>query len=158
MYKYSLPMFLDSSQGAQREELGTRRRERTRALAPLLSSSSSASRARSSSGPADVRDAPDPHARPQLFGERVGVFTGATLSLMGTASGGGGGAMLPPWAHADRAPAFGALAQALRAVQLPFSDGQWGSGPSERCKVEFPSSVPADFTPFHRSAAQALRP
>ena len=95
---------------------------------------------------------------PKLFGDGENeweVFTGQVLVA------GGGGAPLPPWAHADRAPAFAALSQALpQLTQLPFADPQWSRwSTSDRAETDFPSNLPGTTTPFHKILLiQALRP
>eukprot|EP00327_Prymnesium_parvum_P015469 CAMPEP_0113281722 /NCGR_PEP_ID=MMETSP0008_2-20120614/28451_1 /TAXON_ID=97485 /ORGANISM="Prymnesium parvum" /LENGTH=3313 /DNA_ID=CAMNT_0000132155 /DNA_START=19 /DNA_END=9960 /DNA_ORIENTATION=- /assembly_acc=CAM_ASM_000153 len=165
MYKYSLPMFLELFDKAlNAKELGhAPPEERTRALGPLLQqlvfgsvSRSLFKRDRLTYGMHLIH-----MLHPQLFGENEwAVFTGQTINLLG-ASGGMGSSTLPSWAHADRGPAFNALAQALPLlVQLPFSDAQWVQwSQSERCELEFPSSLPSTFTPFQRILLlQALRP
>lgn len=163
MYKYSLPMFLELFDKAlNAKELGhASPEERTRALGPLLQKLVFGSVSRSLFKRDRLTYALHMihMLHPQLFGENEwAAFTGQTVSMSG---GAGAGAMLPPWANADRGPAFTALAQALPSiVQLPFSDAQWVQwGQSERCEIEFPSSLPMDFTSFQRILLlRALRP
>jgi len=167
MYKYSLPMFLELFDKAlNAPQLGhAPPDERVRSLGPLLQQLVFGSVSRSLFKLDRLTYAM--HLihllHPQLFGDKEwAVFTGETLALMGASGGmGGGGTMMPSWAHADRGPAFSALSQALpNLVQLPFSDAQWVQwSTSDRCEVEFPSSLPHDYTPFQRILLlQALRP
>ena len=160
MYKYSLPMFLELF----RKTLAARQlghaapAERTRLLSPLLQQLVFGSVSRSLFKQDRLTYAM--HLlhllHPQLFGEgEWALFTGQVLVASG------GGPPLPSWAHAERAPAFAAFAQALpQLASLPFADPQWARwATSDRAEVDFPPSLPPATTHFQRILiVQALRP
>ena len=163
MYKYSLPMFLRLfHQALDSRQLGhAPPADRTRLLSPLLQQLVFGSVARSLFKADRLTYAM--HLihllHPRLFaGDNDAewqLFTGKVLVA------GGGGPPLPRWAHAERAPAFAALAQAMpQLASLPFADPSWAKwASSERCEVDFPPSLPPATTPFQRILlVQALRP
>jgi len=159
MYKYSLPMFL----GLFRQALDSRQlghappAERTRLLSPVLQQLVFGAVARSLFKADRLTYAM--HLihllHPHLFGEgEWALFTGQVLVAAG-------GAQLPTWAHAERAPGFAALAQAMPALgQLPFADPSWAKwASSDRCEADFPPSLPPATSAFQRILLiQALRP
>ena len=72
----------------------------------------------------------------------------------------GRSASVPPWAHAERAPAFAALAHALPTLAAQnFHDPQWARwATSDRCETDWPSTLPPATTPFQKILlVQALR-
>ena len=162
VYQYSLPMFLELFRKAlaARQLANAAPAERTRLLSPLLQQLVFGSVSRSLFKRDRLTYAM--HLLHMLHGQLFGegeweLFTGQVL----IAGGAGGGASLPRWAHADRAPAFAALAQALPSLaNLPFADPQWERwAKSDRCEVDFPSNLPGTTTPFQKILLiQALRP
>ena len=162
VYQYSLPMFLELFRKALAAKQLSHAApvERTRMLSPLLQQLVFGSVSRSLFKKDRLTYAM--HLlhllHPQLFGQgetEWELFTGQVIVA------GGGAAPLPPWAHADRAPAFAALGHALpNLVQLPFADPQWSRwSKSDRAEVDFPSNLPGTTTPFQKILLiQALRP
>ena len=161
VYQYSLPMFLELFKRAlaARQLANAAPAERTRLLSPLLQQLVFGSVSRSLFKRDRLTYAM--HLihllHPNLFGDgEWELFTGKVL-----VAGGGTGAGLPRWAHADRGPAFAALQQALPQLSnLPFADPQWERwSTSDRCEVDFPSNLPGTTTAFQKILLiQALRP
>lgn len=160
VYQYSLPMFLELFRKAlnARQLANAAPAERTRLLSPLLQQLVFGSVSRSLFKKDRLTYAM--HLLHLLHGKLFGeneweLFTGQILVA------GGGGVTPPRWAHADRAPAFAALAQALpQLANLPFSDPQWERwAKSDKCELEFPSNLPGTTTAFQKILlVQALRP